>query len=1245
MLADTPQTVSQLTAGIKSTVEEAFPKVWVVGEVSNCTRASSGHYYLTLKDENAQIRAVMWRSRASRLKFDLHDGLSIVVSGPVEVYAARGSYQLIIESAVPDGLGALELAFRQLQEKLAREGLFAPERKRPLPRFPERIVLITSPTGAAVRDFLQVITRRWAAVDVILIPVAVQGDTAAEQIAAAFRAVEDIPAVDLVVTGRGGGSLEDLWAFNEEIVARAIANCTVPVVSGVGHEIDVSIADLAIRPAAHGRFPLQIAGIHDCPVGSPADPCRGEITVSTESTELRIGFIGAGRMATALARGFLSSGITTLDRIVASDVVEAARDSFRESTGATSLAGNAGVVRQSQVVVLAIKPQHAMDVLNELAGLVTSEHLIVSIVAGIPIATINSVLGDDCRVVRVMPNTPCLLSAGASAFSVGATASLGDAQLVERMLSTVGIALQVAEPLLDAVTGLSGSGPAYVFQFIEALSDGGVRMGLPRAVATQLAAQTVLGAARMVLETGEHPGVLKDNVTSPGGTTIAGLHALERGSVRGSIMNAVEEATKRSRELGQSHPMDSSRMLLGLMSLSQKIRQGDNAASAEQSLYGVIARDTLRMLLSALRFRDGAVVGHSRRVATLAVGLAEKLGWDPPEQKVLEIACLLHDVGKIGIPDHILFKPGKLNPDEANMMGLHHSIGIDVMQACNVDMRVIQFISQANSTFDPTSPESYSNSGETHQGSRILAVADAYDSLSNDQVFREAKQHMEILEILTSTADSRFDANVVSALARWIETEGIPIHPNADEGPRNDPPALGPTDSNDAIQASFLGQVFSHLFMLESMYDGFYLVDNNRNFVIWNEGAERMLGHSAKEVLGNEWSPRLLPYSDDLGNSLTDEQCPMNIVAKSRKATITAVRMKRADGRSAEVELQTIPLIDQHGQIQGTAEIFRDQRRAEKPAEYRELKIAASRDSLTAVANRGEMESQLQVMVNRFNNHADGEPFSLIFMDVDFFKNINDTFGHTVGDEVLVDVARLLQRETYSGELVARYGGEEFVVICPATELEQAHRRAERLRLAIPEADIAGIPNYRITASFGVTEVEPGDTPETVLKRADKALYSAKHTGRNRSVTLTTFDGDAPDVEAGSEEEPQNQNPFEWNSNFRACVASEMIIYKLGGFVTDQKAHLGKVTEKTAELQLGSRGLLPFWGSTSSKQPVRILIEFNHARATSAETFAASRQSEIAVKIAPIGRVKKTEVFHQRAREVVKLLRSYLVAD
>jgi len=236
--------VGELTALLRGVVEQCFPCVWVAGEISNCTRAGSGHVYFTLKDDDAQLKAVMWRSAAQRLRFELRDGLKVVATGPIEVYPPRGQYQLVAEQITPQGMGALELALRQLQQKLAAEGLFAPERKRPLPRFPRRIALITSTSGAAVRDMIQVLTRRWRLADIVVIPATVQGDGASEQIAAALRSVRFLPRVDVVIAGRGGGSLEDLWAFNTEAVARAIAACAVPVVSAVGHEIDVTIADL-----------------------------------------------------------------------------------------------------------------------------------------------------------------------------------------------------------------------------------------------------------------------------------------------------------------------------------------------------------------------------------------------------------------------------------------------------------------------------------------------------------------------------------------------------------------------------------------------------------------------------------------------------------------------------------------------------------------------------------------------------------------------------------------------------------------------------------------------------------------------------------------------------------------------------------------------------------------------------------------------------------------------------------------
>jgi exodeoxyribonuclease VII large subunit len=239
-------TVSELTLQIKELLESTFPAVWVVGEVCDLSRPQSGHCYLTLKDARAQIPAILWRSTASRVRFELRDGLEVLCRGHLDVYAPRGRYQLIVDRIEPKGIGALELAFRQLHEKLAREGLFDPARKRPLPRFVRRVAVVTSPTGAAIRDFLEVLRRRWAGIEVLVVPVRVQGEGAGEEIAAAIGLLNRAAVpIDCLAVIRGGGSLEDLWAFNEEIVVRAIAASRIPVVSGVGHEIDVTLADLA----------------------------------------------------------------------------------------------------------------------------------------------------------------------------------------------------------------------------------------------------------------------------------------------------------------------------------------------------------------------------------------------------------------------------------------------------------------------------------------------------------------------------------------------------------------------------------------------------------------------------------------------------------------------------------------------------------------------------------------------------------------------------------------------------------------------------------------------------------------------------------------------------------------------------------------------------------------------------------------------------------------------------------------
>ncbi|MDO5309649.1 MAG: pyrroline-5-carboxylate reductase [Planctomycetia bacterium] len=266
-----------------------------------------------------------------------------------------------------------------------------------------------------------------------------------------------------------------------------------------------------------------------------------------------IGFIGLGQMATAFASGFLRAQVATADDLIGFDVSSKAAVKFAEKTNATIVATPQEVVQKANVVFLAVKPQYMASALAPLKSVVAatpSKVLFVSIAAGLPIQYFEQALAGEIRLARVMPNTPCLVGQGASGFALNANATQEDGALVKSLLDAVGLAFELPENLLDAVTGLSGSGPAYVFMAIEALSDGGVKAGLPRPIALQLAAQTLKGSAEMYLQTKRHPGDLKDSVTSPAGTTIAGVAALEKHGFRAALIDAVECGANRSRELG-----------------------------------------------------------------------------------------------------------------------------------------------------------------------------------------------------------------------------------------------------------------------------------------------------------------------------------------------------------------------------------------------------------------------------------------------------------------------------------------------------------------------------------------------------------------------------------------------------------------------------------------------------------------------------------------------------------------------
>lgn len=337
-------TVSELAMRIKAQLEDQFPAVWVEGEISNLRTPSSGHAYFTLKDDGAQLRCVLFRGRGRRVAFQPEDGMQVLAFGGLDVYLARGEYQLVVELLEPKGVGALQLAFEQLKRRLAAEGLFDEARKRALPPFPRTIGIVTSPTGAAIRDMLHVIDRRFADLRILITPVRVQGEEAPGEIVAALQDLESVGDLDVVIVGRGGGSIEDLWAFNDERVARAIAACRVPVISAVGHETDFTIADFvadlrAPTPSAAAELVVQEKLQVARTLVSLYENLKQAMADRLERERERVESLGKRRVLTDAARA-LRDLYRRVDDLT-TRLTRAVRGSERQATHRLSLARNA----------------------------------------------------------------------------------------------------------------------------------------------------------------------------------------------------------------------------------------------------------------------------------------------------------------------------------------------------------------------------------------------------------------------------------------------------------------------------------------------------------------------------------------------------------------------------------------------------------------------------------------------------------------------------------------------------------------------------------------------------------------------------------------------------------------------------------------------------------------------------------------------------------------------------------------
>ncbi len=695
------------------------------------------------------------------------------------------------------------------------------------------------------------------------------------------------------------------------------------------------------------------------------------------------------------------------------------------------------------------------------------------------------------------------------------------------------------------------------------------------------------------------------------------------------LVEAVERPSINNPAAAPGAAASTSRGLLAIVELYQRARK-----LHERDSTSIISRSILRDLVSALHFRDRNTFLHSQRVGQLAVGLASHLYWNEETVHLLEVAALLHDIGKIGIPDHILYKPGQFTGDETSLMALSTEIANDILQICHVNPNLRQAIIESRMHYSFLEDQTRELGQEISLAGRLLAVADVYESLSRDQVFRKAFTHLEIIDYLNEQAGKQFDPNMVTALTRWLKPD---ILSQIRSGSNQNNSAGNQSELEGTLAIASLCNVFTDLYSLESSFDGILITDENREIVLISRGVQSLYGHKEQEPVPVSWSPELFPIADPFEEKFPEGAYPYEQVEKTKRSSSLNVKLPGSAGKWLDVELQSLPLINFNNQFQGIAEFCKYKNHSQQQStQYRELALQASRDALTGVANRGELENQLSMIMEKFKADTQGSIFSVIYLDIDHFKNINDTYGHAAGDEVLIKLARLLQREAYSSEFVARYGGEEFVIICPDLQLMQAAGRAERFRLEVAKLKFESVPSLSITSSFGVAVSEADDSLGSLLKRADKALYQSKREGRNRTTAL-----EREEIESSKPgKKGKDDEDFVFIADMNCMLHEEILVMKLKGYVQENKARLISIEEGKAIIQVGREGLFVKWGKKEKRQPIQINIDATDALRPAT---TKSPKRKVKIKISPVGVPGSREIFQHRARLAFRDLRSHFI--
>jgi len=658
-------------------------------------------------------------------------------------------------------------------------------------------------------------------------------------------------------------------------------------------------------------------------------------------------------------------------------------------------------------------------------------------------------------------------------------------------------------------------------------------------------------------------------------------------------------------------------------------------------------------LFTALRAKHQPTASHSLRVALACSDWAVARELNHQQCTDIEIAALLHDVGKIGIPENLLHKPSILDARETALIRTHWSTGLEILRSCGASKEVLSIVEHTRGWYNGRNKHSELLGQELPLGARILAITDAFDSMTTDHVYRRALSKERALHELLQNAGSQFDPQLVKQFYEWNDLYIPELQKDTSQrwlaqlgaDLENSHWRMGQrlgSPSPNSIQLLFDTR------LIDQLDDGIVFVDVQLRILRWNQGAEQLTGLTANSVVDKKWLPSLVRLHDHEGHMIIDDTCPVAIVIGNGVQTNQRVSLACRDNQRTSVAMRIIPVVKSDGTKLGAAIVLRDvtsQQDLEKRVQH--LHRKATRDPLTKVHNRAEFDRTHEEFIA--DHTARKQPYSLIVCDIDRFKQVNDTYGHQAGDEILVSFAALLQRCCRRGDMVARYGGEEFVILCADCDNATAAARAEQTRIALANTVQPVLNNARLTASFGVTELQSGDTPESIFRRADRAVYKAKAMGRNTVIQL----GCGMSEETSQTEEATSKW---WSNGYRVRqsdlliqktlvtdVRLEMVVQKLRGFVMAHEAEI--VFLKTNQVLMHfERDMRPQRRRYDRAIPLTVEIIFGEQADQPVHSHAIGHK--LHVKIRPKrNRDRRLENMQDRATQLYSSLKSYLLAD